>query len=408
MTIRLELAPSNSGPGKAILSVYGWKGDLMRVSFIVQRNQDSHYLTLRGAWGPRQEVRVLGRFTQEGDALTCEVGADLVDPLLSDPQSRYLFELYDQNGNRDRGVLRMVGTLFSSQAAGNSLVEEIVGQPESSPPEPPRKSASVPAPMGAADHSAGAAPSEVNLGMSDATLVAPTPTAPFRAAQLEPSAPDSKPPRTPDLTDVGTISREKLDISALDASPLTSNVSTGGRGGSQNPAPPKRWPFVLLAVLLLALIGFGAAWYSGLLPGFGLSLPNVTSLSTGTSSSPSPASGPCGVDAMKGGDDLQFIQSCMGSSPKPDDVLAIIASAKQAGRCNIMQRLYAYNAQAGNVEVAVAYAREYDPETFQKNTCIDSADADTAAYWYEVALNKDPNHQVAKDRLAKLTGQATP
>lgn len=88
--------------------------------------------------------------------------------------------------------------------------------------------------------------------------------------------------------------------------------------------------------------------------------------------------------------------------------MAVIEAAKQAERCNIVQRLYAHKAQSGDTKIAFAYAREYDPESFKDGGCIKSADAETAAYWYEIVVANDPSNAAAKQRLEQLSAKSAP
>ena len=83
-------------------------------------------------------------------------------------------------------------------------------------------------------------------------------------------------------------------------------------------------------------------------------------------------------------------------------LLAIIEAAKDAKKCGVAQRLYANRAQGGDVKVALAYAREYDPQEHKPSECFKTADADTAAYWYDTVLQNDPGNQKAKQRLEEL------
>ena len=76
--------------------------------------------------------------------------------------------------------------------------------------------------------------------------------------------------------------------------------------------------------------------------------------------------------------------------------------AKDAKRCGVVQRLYAHKAQSGDAAIAYAYAREYDPAHYSSGGCIEAADAETAMYWYEIAVNNDPDNQDASQRLEEL------
>lgn len=118
---------------------------------------------------------------------------------------------------------------------------------------------------------------------------------------------------------------------------------------------------------------------------------------------PVEAPAPCSVDVMRNTkDDLDFIQLCLKINPNTQAVLAAIAAAKKINRCDLVQRLYAYKAQSGDTEIAMSYAFEFDPDTFVAGGCIERADKDTALYWYELVVAKDPDNAKAKDRIYAL------
>lgn len=100
--------------------------------------------------------------------------------------------------------------------------------------------------------------------------------------------------------------------------------------------------------------------------------------------------------------ELDFVQNCVQKNLDSDKLLAIIQAAKDAKKCGVAQRLYAYRAQGGDVKVALAYASEYDPKDHKTSECFKTADADTAAYWYDTVLQTDPGNQKAKQRLEEL------
>jgi hypothetical protein len=165
--------------------------------------------------------------------------------------------------------------------------------------------------------------------------------------------------------------------------------------------PRSKLPLILGLLALLLALGGGAAWF--LLPaGFTLPGRSGTNADSGGAIADMKAEGPCGAQAMTTGSDLEFVQSCLKSAPATDQVLAVIEAAKQAKRCDIVQRLYAYKAQGGDARVALAYAREYDPQTFKAGGCVTSADAETASYWYEIVVANDATNTEAKQRLEQL------
>ncbi|MFK9084223.1 hypothetical protein [Pseudomonas neuropathica] len=111
----------------------------------------------------------------------------------------------------------------------------------------------------------------------------------------------------------------------------------------------------------------------------------------------------CSSEVLKqSSDDMAFIQACLKTKPSSEQVLEVIARAKEAGRCELATRLYAYQGQAGDADVALAYARELDPKTFTPGGCIKEADAETAAYWYEIVESRNGKNLEVKQRLEEL------
>ncbi|MFJ5399413.1 hypothetical protein [Pectobacterium sp. CHL-2024] len=151
---------------------------------------------------------------------------------------------------------------------------------------------------------------------------------------------------------------------------------------------------VLIAIVLLILILLAAAaWWFTRSP--------TPAVATTTAPSVAKVSGPCGDDQMKNSDELEFVKGCLRSQPSSAQLIDVISKAKAGKRCDIAQRLYAYKAQSGDTQMAMRYAQEYDPQTAKAGGCF-SPDAQTAAYWYETIVNKDPQNNDAKARLAAL------
>lgn len=157
----------------------------------------------------------------------------------------------------------------------------------------------------------------------------------------------------------------------------------------------------LIALVVLVVAGY-FAWKH-----FGSTAQPVTTSSTVnpalTSPPVAPAEpAPCSPEALIATkDDLLFIQACLKTNPDSNQVLTVIATAKEAKRCDVVQRLYAFKGQSGDVKVALAYAREFDPATFVAG-CLSAADKETAIYWYELVLSKEPENADAKARLEAL------
>jgi hypothetical protein len=111
---------------------------------------------------------------------------------------------------------------------------------------------------------------------------------------------------------------------------------------------------------------------------------------------------PCSTAALAAATaDLSFLQECLKTNPEAAQTLEVIEAAKLAKRCDLVQRLYAFKSQSGDAVVALAYAREFDPE-FHKAGCIAAPDKATAIYWYELVLSKQPDNADAKARVQAL------
>jgi hypothetical protein len=143
-------------------------------------------------------------------------------------------------------------------------------------------------------------------------------------------------------------------------------------------------PLILIVLLLVLALAAAAGWFL-------LRKPSSGDMAV------------CGPQALaEAKDDLPFIQTCLKSNPSSEEVLKVIAAARDAKRCDVAQRLYAHKAQSGDAAIAYAYAREYDPAHYAGGGCIAAANGETAAYWYEIAVQNDPQNQDAQQRLKEL------
>jgi len=314
--LKLELrAAQNSIPGQGELRIQGWQETSAGLELAVQRNQDGYYLDASGNWSASQRWSPLADVSDAGDHLLSVVGPWLVDPLTADQRMTYMFYLRNADGS-DKGVLRIVGELLSSAAAGKPAV---TATPVLAPEPPPSA---------------------------------------FQSEPLLPPEPKTEPPVKPEQ-------------------PLV-------------PPPQKtsRLPLLILLVALLLIVA-GLVWWW---------------MSRADGAAPTQAaSSPCSPQILSSSqDDLALLQACVKSQPDSAQVLELIKAGQQAKRCNLVQRLYAYKAQSGDVDIALAYARQYDPEGFTPGACIDKADGETAAYWYERVLEQQPDNAHAKQRWEAL------
>jgi len=389
--LRIELrAAANAKPGHGELTIRGWKPDSRgEFELSVQRNQDDCYLGEFSDWIASAVWHLLGEPDRKEDCLLAQVGPWLVDPIAQNLNMAYRFQLRNSHGT-DFGVLRIIGTLLSSQAAGKAPVEEekttprFVAEPEAEPFDPNPFHAE-PEPE--------AEPFDPNPFIPEPETQA-FETNPFvveektKLFSSEPELIGPPPPMPPPIR----------------ASAGTSHTSTGK---STTPLSRKKRHTkekntsaipIIIGLLLLGLAG-AAAWWFFLRPHPDAS---STTFYTGSAQGKVQVASACSQQTLaETNDDLLFIRTCLNTQPSSQQVLATIANAKQANRCNLVQRLYAYKAQAGDVTVALAYAGEYDPSSFSGG-CISAADAETAVYWYEIVLEHDPQNTQAQQRLREL------
>ena len=191
-------------------------------------------------------------------------------------------------------------------------------------------------------------------------------------------------------------------------------------------APKSKTPLILGGVVLLLLLGALIFWFSRPADAPSAAAP-VTDSIADTAAEPvtdptaetaaelvaaepvvNEASGEatddgCSATNLATKSELAFVQACIAEQPPTDALLAVIQNAKSAQKCGVAQRLYANRAQGGDSKVALAYAREYDPKFHQSNDCFKEADNATAAYWYDTALQVEPDNAEAKQRYEELS-----
>ncbi|MGC6405952.1 hypothetical protein ACNO7K_05825 [Bisgaard Taxon 45] len=173
------------------------------------------------------------------------------------------------------------------------------------------------------------------------------------------------------------------DVSPLDEPPAVSvDSETTALDIAPTPREQKKSKTGLFIGLLILLLGIGAA---------------VVYFLFGHQSSKTETTVVSECSVANSTDELAFIQACLKSKPDNQRLLNVIAEAKTVNKCSIAQRLYAHQAQSGNVELAVAYAKEYAVG----GPCF-TVDKENAIYWYETALSIDPNNEAAKKGLAEL------
>ena len=333
------LADPVQGPGHAIVVLEGSEIESAgEISFSIARNQDGRFLTADGQWEPTQAWHEPQEYQLDQTVVRCWVGTQVVDALLANPQMQYRIIVKGVEQSF-QGIMRLGTDLFPSSARAAASVPTAAVVPPEPEPEP------------------------------EPVIDTAVPEAP---AAIEPAA-----------VPVSEKSR----------------------------AVP-----VLLALLVLAIIGAGLWWF--LLNG-GKSDPVGVVQETVQTESPAdepatdeaptpvaevsePAAVPCAVDALaQVSDDIAYLQRCVQSQPTTEQIFSIIEAGKASQKCDLIQRLYAHAAQSGNVEVALAYAKEFDPLTFEGG-CFAAPEPETAVYWYEIYLQTEPDDQAVATRAQSL------
>jgi hypothetical protein len=347
-----ELKPAlTQTPGYGLLTLQGWETPEASFDFsyevCVQRNQDSRFLGADNQWTATQTWHQVDTSESQNEFVALTLGPNIVDPLVENPQMTYQLQAR-YGAELAQGVIRIGKGVLSSHASGQT----------------------------------GEAVSRI-------------------AKPVQAVSP--------------TVAPEPLPVAEQEtvADPVT-----------QPKSKSSQTLLVVAIVLVLLLIAayFGWRWYQGqqsapvatsapsptVTAGTVTTPPTVTTVTPapGASVAPTPAAPSaapaCSSEALAATkDDLSFIQSCLKSNPDTAKVLAMIELAKTAKRCDVAQRMYAFKGQGGDVVIALAYAKEFDPKFFVAG-CLTAADKNTALYWYDLVLAKDPNHTEAKERAEAL------
>lgn len=346
MGIRVDVLPLDvNTPGQGLLRITGWEGTSEGLQCSLQSSQSHEFLHDGGHW-----AKVAHWFRLDGmnpvagaPAIETRIGPNLINPLLqASGTATFRIEVSNpQTGRSDLGMVRINSAIIASVESGPAL--------DKSPPPAPLPSTTV-------------------------VVEPPAPTAPEPApAVAAASEPEPEPTPTP--------------------TPAAAAPTVAAKQGN-------KWLLPLLILLVLALAAGGGWWW----------------FNRGATEAPLPvpvpaedkaetqgdAAKPCSLESMKSQTSLAFLQSCIQSKPDSAALLEVISLAKANDQCDVAQRLYANRANTGDIQIATAYAHEYDPKYHQPSNCFKAPEAATAASWYETILSFDENNAEAKQRYEEL------
>lgn len=353
----VRVLPRNPiAPGTGVLVVQGWTGAFENLEVAILENQQGHCLQLDGAWQSK-ECWFSCPFVLDADSgeLRINVGNFLVNPLLLSGSSvvhQLKLRVAGDPSSQASRVLQPDRNLLSAPAAGQSdtgcYVFELpqVEKPAVVEPVSQPLQEHVPEPV-------------------------PAVVTPVQEPQVVPPAP------------------------AIEVAPVISTYPLEKKS--------KKFPVALAVLALLVLLAAitAAVWWFVLRTPGNAPEPEAEVVETSEPAAPADAA-PCSVEAMGASGEMAFVQACVAQSPSSDELLQTIQSAKQAGHCGIAQRLYANRAQAGDMNIALAYAKEYDPQFHQASDCFKAPEVDTAVYWWETIVGFDANNELAAQRLKEL------
>lgn len=339
MPIRVDLlALEPNAPGQSRLTVKKWQGAQEHLEFSIQRNQDAFYLQDGKTWSNSPYWFKVARFDVDASG---EVLETLIGPDVVDP-------LLEGSANSNFQIeLREQGPGFSDKGVvrpGSGLLPSTAG-------------------------------GQTRSTYDGGNLAAP-----------------SSAPEIPQLPELALAQPSRPAEPELPQAELTFAISE-----TQAQAPVvKQYKWIWALLLVLVLIVAAALW-------FWLKKPEVQAPQA-KPEIPAVASqaGACTLESMSSQPELAFVQACIKAAPASAELLEIIKVAKANNHCGVAQRLYANRAQGGDLQIASAYAHEYDPKYHQASSCFAEPDKATAAYWYETILSHEPDNAEAKQRFEEL------
>ncbi|GAB3129161.1 sel1 repeat family protein [Novispirillum itersonii] len=318
MPLKSELiADVRRGPGHGLLRISGLTPDLDPLEplsvRIMQNQQGGRYLTSTGAWQAEEVSQILPAPGWDGAVAVVPLGPTLFDPLAQLPNNVRLrmWVTYGAAGP-EMSSLSLVQPLPPSFARGEAP-EPVMPPP---PPPPPV--------------------------MAEELIPEPEPLLP------EPNPQRIEPP----------LREEPPELIAPARDPLPEKP--------KSPLLP-----LLIGLLVLLILGGGAAWKFGLLD----------SLLGGAKPAATDAQAP--ASAINTREDLARY---LGGNPAAAEIITTAQDLTTRGKLDLAMLAWQQASRQGSPEAGLALGKMYDPATWSAATSpLPQADAETAAFWYEPA-----------------------
>lgn len=377
--LKLELSPTiPDEPGRGILRIRHWQGASSNIrALLMHVGAGQQYLQVKDShatWQTEPAWLEIPQLGQENDEYVLELSHILIDPLLFAPGGSLritLAEDIQDTLTHSTGLLKVLPGVLTSDAG--STPKDIQPAAHGS------ILGTVPAGYEIAGSQKGAAVPDPEPENQDTTppnteshvdLAEPEPPAPVETGAIPETQPEPVTASEPEP--VATTEPEP----AAKTEPATNTAQKkSGKGLT----------IALATVFILILLGGGGAAYWLL------------------SGGKAPDQGPCTVASITKESTVRAgVKACLDAQPDTAKLLGLIKNAKSKDLCDVIQLVYSSRGRSGDKEMALAYAREYDPKFHKGGKCFDVPDSATAAYWYKTVLEQDPDNQEAKDRLKAL------
>ncbi len=338
--LRIAVSPCDRGAGFALLAISGWSGTSDPKALSLQRNQDQYYLNTGREWSSTPVWHDLPAMTKHNDgAISAIVGPNIIDALLASPNSVFLGSVSMADGTTQIARVDLQGQLLGSSAIGSTPTESGSGTGLFDLPQ--------------AEADPDPAPS---TGFEDQPVDEHLEEGPREEVHQEEVPQEDSGPSDADTQ------AEKPPLSAWQP--------------QKEPEPEKENQKEKKKPILLMAGGAAAALL--ILAGSAFLF-----LQEDETPVPAPPPAPCAFDGFQTANADAFIQACIETAPDAADLIAFYDAAVAEEQCDVARKVMTYFAQNGNNDVALEYARRFDPVFHEATACIAEADEETAAYWYE-------------------------